>query len=78
MAFEMRPFIDNVQRALGLPTGRRHIPGAHVLALAIGQVQGAIDIGTAVTLSLELVFGMAKMVPMSAKAWRAVTDGQSR
>jgi hypothetical protein len=67
-AFELRGAVDAVQAAAGLTPAQRHQPCAVALAVAVGQVRAAIDLGVAMTLALEVVFGMAKMVPMSHAA----------
>ena len=70
-AFEMRHAVDAAQAASGLEQSQRHVPCATALAVAIGQVRAAIDLSIAMTLSLEVVFGMAKMVPMSRAAFES-------
>jgi hypothetical protein len=73
-AFELRGDVDTARERAGLAPRLRHVPCALALAKAIGQVKGAIDPSIAMTLSLEVVFGMAKMVPMSQGAMRAQTE----
>lgn len=85
MAFQMRPFVLQAMATVALPPeavveGRalgwgRHVPCTLALASAIVQTAGAIERSVAITLSLEVVFGMAKMVPMSqAMMQRAIED----
>ena len=73
-AFEMRDAVDAAQRGAGLATAQRHVPCTLALAAALGQVRGAIDLRVALTLSLEVTFGMAKMVPMSKAAFAAGSE----
>jgi hypothetical protein len=67
-AFELRPAVDEAAARSDRPTSERHVPCVLALCLAFGQVQSAIDVRVATTLTLEVVFGMAKMVPMSRHA----------
>lgn len=78
-AFELRPVIDAVMRDLvggqdGSPPGRR-IPCAVALADAIRETAGAIEVAIGARLSLEITFGMAKMVPMSRRAMQGLRPG---
>ena len=73
-AFELRDAVDTAQAACGLERSHRHVPCATALAVAIGQVRAAIDLSIAMTLSLEVVFGMAKMVPMSRAAFESAAS----
>ncbi len=72
VAFELRDAVDAAQTDAGLPRNLRHVPCALALAIGLRQVAGAIDMEIAVTLALEIVFGMAKMVPMSKAAFESV------
>lgn len=72
VAFELRPAVDGAVAKAGLPANLRHVPCAVGLADAIKQVQGAIDPAVAVRLAIEVTFGMAKLMPMSRKAFEAV------
>ena len=47
----------------------RRAPCALALASGIERTSQAIDVGIALTLALEVVFGMAKTVPMSRRAY---------
>jgi hypothetical protein len=72
-AFEMRAVVDAACVALapsgdGAPAVQRHVPCATALASAITQTAGAIDLGVAVCLALEVTFSMAKLMPMSQRA----------
>jgi hypothetical protein len=67
-AFELRDAVESAQEAAALAQAQRHLPCATALALAIGEVRAAIELSIAMTLSLEVVFGMAKTVPMSRAA----------
>jgi hypothetical protein len=70
-AFELRSAVEAAQESLGLAPAQRYVPCTLALAVAIGQVRAAIDVPIALTLSLEVVFGMAKMVPMSRAAFES-------
>jgi hypothetical protein len=67
LAFEVRPAVEAVA-----PT-ERHTPCAIALAAGIERTKDAIDVGVALTLALEIVFGMAKTVPMSRRAFEEAT-----
>lgn len=73
VAFELRPAVDAAVATLNLEPSRRHVPCTYALAEALTQVQAAIDPAVAIRLALEVVFGMAKMVPMSQRAFDAVS-----
>lgn len=75
VAFELRPAVAAAMAASGLPTTRRHVPCALALADALKQVRDAIDIALGLTLALEVVFGTAKTVPMSRRAFEAAGRG---
>ena len=68
VAFDLRPSVDQAQSTADLPTDLRHVPCTLALAIGLGQVRSAIDMRIATTLAIEVVFGMAKMGPMT-KAW---------
>jgi hypothetical protein len=70
-AFELREAVDAAQASAGLVRAQRHVPCATALSIAIGQVRAAIDLTIAMTLSLEVIFGMAKTVPMSRAAFES-------
>lgn len=77
MAFELRAAVDAAVVQSGLPSGQRHVPCALALALGLTQVKGAIDMQIGLTLALEVVFGMAKVAPMSRRGFEAAaTDAQ--
>lgn len=73
VAFEIRPAVEAAGASADLPVARRHLLCGVALAEALRQVQGAIDMQVALTLALEVVFGMTKMVPMSNRAFEAAT-----
>jgi hypothetical protein len=75
-AFELRAAVDEAQSKAGLPTELRYIPCALALAAGIRQVGEALDVRITVQLALEIVFGMAKMAPMSKAAFEAVAKEQ--
>ena len=72
VAFELRPAVDAAVEALSLDRARRHVPCTLALAEGLKQVQAAIDPAIALRLALEVVFGTAKMVPMSRRAFDSV------
>jgi hypothetical protein len=67
VAYELRPVVEQAMTTLALPRGRRHEPCVVALAHGITQVRDAIDLTIAVTLAFEVLFAMAKMVPMSKR-----------
>jgi hypothetical protein len=69
LAFELRPAVEAACSAGAVPAARRHVPCALALASGLEQVRGAIDPTVGLTLALEVVFGMAKMAPMSRRAF---------
>ena len=69
LAFELRPAVETACSAASVKAGQRHQPCALALASGLGQVREAIDPQVALKLSLEVVFGMAKMAPMSRRAF---------
>jgi hypothetical protein len=73
-AFEMRDEVVAAQAAVGLPDAQRYLLCAVALATAVGQVRAAIDLSIAMTLSLEVIFGMAKTVPMSRAAFESTAS----
>jgi hypothetical protein len=64
VAFDLRDAVTAAQTDCGLPGPLRHVPCALALALGLRRVANAMDTRLAVTLALEVTFGMAKMVPM--------------
>jgi hypothetical protein len=64
-AFELRGSVIAAQSSAGLPRGQRHIVCALALAIGLQRVKSACDMKMAVTLAMEIVFGMAKMAPLS-------------
>jgi hypothetical protein len=78
VAFELRSAVDAAVERAGLPPRRRHVVCAKALAEGLRQVRGAIDPKIALTLSLDVVFTMAKTVPMSRKAFdQMASQGQA-
>lgn len=75
-AFDLRDAVTAVQEELGLPVAQRHIPCVHALALALEQTKPAIDPGVAITLSLEVLFTMSKMVPVPKSALDGADDDE--
>jgi hypothetical protein len=79
VAFELRDAVDAAQSEAGLPRSLRHVVCALALANGLQQVRQACDMKMAVTLAMEVVFGMAKMAPMSRAAFDAVrTEAKER
>lgn len=72
LAFELRPVVAAACAEAGIAPAQRHQPCALALANALDQVKEAIDIKVGLRLALEVVFGMAKMAPMSRRAFAAV------
>jgi hypothetical protein len=75
VAFELRTAVDDAVGAIRLPAAERFVPCTLGLALALRQVQAAIDMRVGVSLALGVVFGTAKMVPMSKRAFEAAKRG---
>lgn len=71
VAYRLRPAVDAAQASLGLATAERYIPCVAALGLAVAEVRDAIDLRLALQLSLEVLFGMAGMAPMTEAALRA-------
>ena len=72
VAYDLRPAVDAGMLALRASQAPRHVVCAVALADAIKQTRGAIDPNVAVSLALQVVFGTAKMMPMSMRAFKAV------
>ena len=66
VAFEMRASVDRVVITEHVEQDRRWVPCVLALCAAMRQVAAAIDMRLASTLVLEIVFAMARTVPMSA------------
>jgi len=66
VAFDMRATVDHAVATAGVDRSQRWVPCVLALCVAVRQVQSAIDMRLATTLILEVVFAMAKTVPMSA------------
>ena len=78
VAYELRPAVDAAQAEAGLPVGLRHVPCALALASGLGQVQRqGMDVRMPLRIALEIAFGMAKMVPMSRRAFDAAARPES-
>jgi hypothetical protein len=73
VAFELRPAVESACSAAGVPDKQRHLACATALALGLKQVRAAIDIKVGLKLALEVVFGMAKLAPMSRRAFEGAT-----
>jgi hypothetical protein len=77
LAFELRPVVEAACAESGIPPTQRHQPCALALASALEQVREAIDIKIGLRLALEVVFGMAKMAPMSRRAFAEVAGADA-
>lgn len=78
MAFELRPVVSASMATLARDLGPE-APGAHLvctfaLSSAIDETAGVLAPPIGLRLALEVVFGMAKMVPMPVAAMREVAD----
>lgn len=69
LAFELRPAGEAACSAAAIKDEQRHQPCALALASGLEQVREAIDPKVGLKLALEVVFGMAKMAPMSRRAF---------
>jgi hypothetical protein len=69
-AFEMRP---EVEGAYADPH-TRHIPCAIALVSAVEQTKEALDPQIGVSLALEVIFGMAKTMPMSRRMMEELAE----
>jgi hypothetical protein len=78
VAFELRSAVDTAVAEAGIPGRLRHVPCAVALAEGIRQVQGAIDLRVAMTIALQVAFGMAKLAPMSRRAFDAQSSAAGR
>jgi hypothetical protein len=69
LAFELRSAVEAACSAAAVRVEQRHLPCAIALAGGLAQVREAIDPKVGLRLALEVVFGMAKMTPMSRRAF---------
>jgi hypothetical protein len=69
-AFEMRPEVEEAYA----DRRTRHIPCAIALVSAVEQTKEALDPLIGVTLALEVVFGMAKTMPMSRRMMEELAE----
>jgi hypothetical protein len=69
LAFELRSAVEAACSSSGVTDAQRHQSCALALASGLGQVREAIDPKVGLTLALEVVFGMAKMTPMTSRAF---------
>jgi hypothetical protein len=79
-AFELRRAVVAIESALadgrgGAPWARRDLLCAGALAGGIEETAVVLDPAIGVPLALDVVFGMAKMVPMSQAAFARIGDG---
>ena len=72
LAFELRPAVEAACAAASVTAAQRHLPCALALANGLERVREAIDPKVGLTLALEVVFGIAKMAPMSRRAFDEV------
>jgi hypothetical protein len=69
LAFELRAAVEAACSAAAVTAAQRYRPCALALASGLEQVRQAIDPKVGLRLALEVVFGMAKMAPMSRRAF---------
>ena len=74
LAFELRPAVETATADLA----ERRVACAIALAGGIERTREAVDVGVALTLSLEVAFGMAKTVPMSRRAFEETAGGNAQ
>ena len=67
-AYDLRPHVLEIERQFGAPVEDRHVVTTAALTAALEQTREAIDVPVALRLSVEVLFGMAKMAPMTARA----------
>ena len=67
-AYDLRPGVLEVEQRFGAPVQDRHIVTTAALIAALEQTRAAIDVPVALRLAVEILFGMAKMAPMTARA----------
>lgn len=72
VAFELRPNVDQAMERASLSRDRRHHVTALALAIGVRLTKDAIDPKIAVALALDVSVGMAKMAPMSRRAFAAL------
>ena len=63
-AFEMRATVDHAVASANVDSVQRWVPCVLAVCVAVRQVHAAIDMRVASTLIMEVVFAMAKTVPM--------------
>jgi hypothetical protein len=68
-AFDLRDVVSAAQDMVDLPIERRYLLCVYSLAFALEQTRSAIEPDIAVTLSLEVLFAMAKRVPVPKSAF---------
>jgi hypothetical protein len=70
-AYELRPHVLRIEGAAGSPTVQRHVLVTTALVQAMAQTTGAIDAAIGAQLACEVLFGTAKMTPMTDAAFAA-------
>ena len=75
-AFELRPAVRKVFADRNVPQAEWPTACAAALVIELAKVRKAIDPGVAVRITLETVNGMAKMAPMTLRAFHETRGGQ--
>jgi hypothetical protein len=76
-AFDLRDVVAAALDMVDLPSERRYLLPVHALAYALEQTRSAIESDVAVTLSLEVLFAMAKRVPVPKSAFSKDADSNT-
>jgi hypothetical protein len=70
-AYELRPHVLRIERASGAQRTHRHLLVTTALVQAMARTAGAIDAAIGAQLACEVLFGTAKMTPMTDAALAA-------
>lgn len=73
-AYDLRTGVLEVERRFGAPVEDRHIVTTAALTAALEETRAAIDVPVALQLAVEVLFGMAKMAPMTVRAMATVAQ----
>jgi hypothetical protein len=76
-AYALRGAVDAAQAEAGLPNTLRHVVPSLALAHGLHQVDGAIEMAIGIRLALEVVFGVAKLAPLTQADVDAVKARQT-
>ena len=66
-AYDLRPAVLGIEQRFGAPVKDRHIVTTAALTAALEQTRSAIDVPISLRLAVEVLFGMAKMAPMTGR-----------